>query len=1164
MTHPSPSTRPIFYDEDRRRWTWLLRLGAAALFIASILFGVFVVSVLALPLLPHNALPRSHALDTSLNPILTNRAQAKRRFDARSKRSALARLEEAERIAADERRRQRREAAERRRQAAPPGRRIHPPIVAAFYVNWEQTSLGSLHKHVDQLTHFLPEWLHLTRDGRSFTDARIPEDRIDVEPFVRAHAVPILPILNNYISDPNDADKGAWDPVAAHRLLADPSSRARFVGNLRDYILAQKWQGVNLDLETLDAGDRDLLTEFVRELAAAFHRAGLLVTQDIQPEDDAFDVAALAEANDFLVPMLYDEHSAGDATGPGSIAGISWTRKMLDRLLQQAPADKLVLGLGNYAYDWRAGHTDAESLTYQAAIVQAKESKDPDNPRIARIEIDRTTLNPMYRYVDDNGADHVVWMLDAATTYNQLRIARPHHPAGVALWYMGAEDPGVWEIIGSEYIGQDRGDRIDEGLLNRLHYGRSSEVDFEGEGELLQIEAQPSDGNRIVRRDPATGFIVSENYLAYPSSWVVRRYGDANKKIVLTFDDGPDPRWTPRILDILRREGVKATFFMVGENIEHYPAIVARLWDEGHEIGNHSYTHANLALTGTRRTLLEIAATQRAIESVTGHTTTLFRPPYAIDVEPRTGSDLRPILLAEKYNFLAVGEKIDPQDWNLTKPGPDGAPVRRTAQDIVDAVWRDRDAGSILLLHDGGGDRSATIEALPVLIRRLKAAGYQFITIAQLRGVPRDALFPPITGAELALVGVDRWVFTMVYTAQLILVTLFGLSVILGVSRQVIFTVLAIVQLRRERRRFPAAEPTFRPAVSVVIAAYNEATVIERTVRAILASDYPDVQVIVVDDGSTDDTDQVVRTAFGSEPRVLALRKQNGGKASALNFGLTAATGEIVVALDADTLFAPDTISRLVRHFADPRIGAVSGNVRVGNPRNVLTKWQALEYITSQNFDRRAYDLLNCITVVPGAVGAWRRSAIEAVGGYSSDTLAEDTDLTWRVRRAGYRISNDGSALAFTEAPETLPDLARQRFRWAFGTLQCLWKHRSATFRHGAFGWVALPSLWLYQILFPAISPAMDVAMIWAVFAGNLGRLAGYYLLMVGFELLGAALAVRMDRANPRLLPWLLLQRLVYRQLMYYVILKSIVVAIRGHHVGWGKLDRRGTAEVGT
>lgn len=1162
MTSSSPPTRPVFYDEDRRRWTWVLRLGAALLFVGSILFSIFVISVVALPLLPHNALPKSHALDTSLNPILTNRAQAKRRFDARLKRSALARLVQTERMAAAERRRARRAAAERRRRHAPSTGRIRPPVVAAFYVNWEQTSLGSLHKHVDMLTHFIPEWLHLTRDGRSFTDARIPEDRMDVEPFVRAHGVPILPLLNNFIATPDDPDRGAWNADAAHRLLTDATARARFIAKLSDYIRSQKWQGINLDFETLDAADRDLLTDFVRELATAFHRAGLIVTQDIQPEDDAFDIAALAEVNDFIVPMLYDEHSAGDQSGPGSIAGIPWTRRMLDNLLQKAPADKLVLGLGNYAYDWQKGHTAAESLTYQAAIVQAKESQDPDNPRIARVEIDRDSLNPMYRYIDDNDAEHVVWMLDATATYNQLRVARPHKPAGVALWYMGAEDPGVWDIIGAPFIDRDRGDRIDEGLLNRIHYGRSSEVDFEGEGELLQIAAQPSDGSRALRRDPATGFVVSEHYLAYPSAWVVRRYGDAPKKIAITFDDGPDPRWTPRILDILKQEGVHATFFMVGENIEHYPAIVARLWDEGNEIGNHSYTHPNLALTGAERTLLEIAATQRAIESVTGHTTTLFRPPYAIDVEPRTGGDLRPILLAEKYNFLAVGEKIDPQDWNLTRPGPNGVPVRRTAQDIVDAVWRDRDAGSVLLLHDGGGDRSATIEALPIIIRRLKAAGYHFTTLAELRGVSRDVMFPSITGTELALVGVDKWVFTTIYTAQLILVTLFSLSVVLGVSRQAIFAALALVQLRRERRRFAAPGPPYRPAVSVVIAAYNEAAVIERTVRAILDGDYPVAQVVVVDDGSQDGTADVVRAAFGEDSRVLALSKPNGGKASALNHGLAASTGEIIVALDADTLFAHDTVSRLVRHFVDPKVGAVSGNVRVGNIRNVLTRWQALEYITSQNFDRRAYDLLNCITVVPGAVGAWRRSAIEAVGGYTGDTLAEDTDLTWRVRRAEYRIVNDSTALAFTEAPETLKDLARQRFRWAFGTLQCLWKHRAATFRHGAFGWVALPSLWLYQILFPAISPAMDVAMIWALFAGNFGRLAGYYLLMVGFELLGAFLAVRMDRANPRLLPWLLLQRFVYRQLMYYVILKSLVVAIRGTHVGWGKLDRRGTAEV--
>ncbi len=1161
MTSPSP-TRPVFYDEDRRRWTWVLRLGAAGLFVASIFLSVFVVSVVALPLLPHNALPKSHALDTTADPILTNRAQAKRRFDAGIKRRDLDRQAAADLRAERRRLLVRRDAAEKRRLAAPAGSRIHPPVVAAFYVNWEQTSLGSLHKHVDQLTHFIPEWLHLTRDGKGFTDSRTQEDRVDVEPFVRAHGVPILPILNNFIVQQGMMERGAWDAAAGHRLLADPVARTRLIASLRDFVMARRWQGINLDLETLDAGDRDLLTAFVRELAAAFHGKGLIVSQDIQPEDEAFDIAALAAVNDFLVPMLYDEHSSGDENGAGSIAGIPWTRTTLDALLKKAPANKLVLGLGNYAYDWKKGQITAESMTYQSAVVQAKESLDPDDPRMGRIEMDRKSLNPMYRYLDDSGAEHVVWMLDAASTYNQLQVARHRGTAGVALWYMGAEDPGVWDVIGSSTIERDRGDDIDKGLLAGLHYGQSSEVEFEGEGELLQIEAAPSDGNRAIRRDPASGFIVGESYFSYPSGWVVRRYGDAPKKVVLTFDDGPDSRWTPRILDILKREGVKATFFVVGESVEHNPAIVARMWDEGHEIGNHSYTHANLALTGQERTLLEIAATQRAIEAVTGHTTTLFRPPYAIDVEPRTGSDLRSIRLAEKYNFIAVGEKNDPQDWNLFKPGPDGHPMHRTTRDIVDAVWRDRDLGSIILLHDGGGDRSATLEALPLIIERLKAAGYQFVTIAQLRGVSRETMFPRITGTELALVGVDKWVFATVYTAQLILVTLFGLSVILGVSRQAIFAVLALIQLRRERRRFAAPGPPYHPTVSVVIAAYNEEKVICRTVCTILEGDYPDAQVVVVDDGSKDGTYDAVASTFAGDPRVVAIRKENGGKASALNRGLQVATGEVIVALDADTLFAPDTVSRLVRHFVDPTVGAVSGNVRVGNIRNILTRWQALEYITSQNFDRRAYDLLNCITVVPGAVGAWRRSALEQVGGYTHDTLAEDTDITWRVRRAGFRIVNDSTALAYTEAPETLKDLARQRFRWAFGTLQCLWKHRAATFRHGAFGWVAMPSLWMYQILFPAISPAMDVAMIWSLFAGNLAHVGVYYLFTVCFELLGAALAVRMDGANPRLLPWLLLQRLVYRQLMYYVILKSIVVAIRGHHVGWGKLDRRGTAEV--
>jgi cellulose synthase/poly-beta-1,6-N-acetylglucosamine synthase-like glycosyltransferase len=452
------------------------------------------------------------------------------------------------------------------------------------------------------------------------------------------------------------------------------------------------------------------------------------------------------------------------------------------------------------------------------------------------------------------------------------------------------------------------------------------------------------------------------------------------------------------------------------------------------------------------------------------------------------------------------------------------------------------------------------VAALPQIITQLRALGYHFVSIAQLSGISRQKLMPPITGRDTLLVGGDKFTFEVTYIVQRVLTTLFLLSIYLGISRVALFVGLALIQRAREKRRvFPSG---FTPSVSVIIAAYNEEKVIAHTVRALLDSNYPNLEIVVVNDGSMDRTYEVALEAFGADPRVRVLTKPNGGKASALNRGLMVATGEIMVSLDADTLFAPDTITRLVRHFHDPGVGAVSGNVRVGNVHNLFTRWQALEYITSQNFDRRAYDLLNCITVVPGAVGALRRSAVVAVGGYTHDTLAEDTDLTWKLRRAEWRIVNDNSAMAYTEAPETLRNLAKQRFRWAFGTLQCLWKHRSALFTHGAFGWLALPSLWVYQILFPAVSPFMDVGMLWSLLHGSWALFSSYFLLLLAFEMLAAFLALRMDGGNLRLLPWLALQRFVYRQLMYYVVLKSLVSAIRGGAVGWNKFERTGTARI--
>ncbi|HEX7294506.1 MAG TPA: glycosyltransferase, partial [Pyrinomonadaceae bacterium] len=337
--------------------------------------------------------------------------------------------------------------------------------------------------------------------------------------------------------------------------------------------------------------------------------------------------------------------------------------------------------------------------------------------------------------------------------------------------------------------------------------------------------------------------------------------------------------------------------------------------------------------------------------------------------------------------------------------------------------------------------------------------------------------------------------------------------------------------------------------------------------------------IIVVDDGSEDQTSETVRRQFGDNPRVRLFTVANNGKAEALNSGIRQAKGEIIIALDADTLFGPQTIGALANRFFDPQIGAVAGNAKVGNRTNIVTRWQALEYITSQNMDRRAFASLNCINVVPGAVGAWRRELLEKAGGFSSDTLAEDQDLTLRIRRLGYKIGYEETAIAWTEAPDQLSTLARQRFRWAYGTLQCMWKHGDTLFRprFGALGFIAVPNVWIFQILFALISPVMDLMLVYTLISTGLDRLQQptgysstnlqqvlfYYALFLAIDWISSCFAFMLERRERwRLLWWLFLQRFCYRQVMYYVMIKSVGMALRGPVVGWGKLERKATAEA--
>ena len=358
--------------------------------------------------------------------------------------------------------------------------------------------------------------------------------------------------------------------------------------------------------------------------------------------------------------------------------------------------------------------------------------------------------------------------------------------------------------------------------------------------------------------------------------------------------------------------------------------------------------------------------------------------------------------------------------------------------------------------------------------------------------------------------------------------------------------------------------------MSIIVPAYNEQLNAARTVNSLLAQDYPQLEIIFVDDGSKDETYSKVKEHFSRNRKVQVYTKSNGGKASALNFGIQKSIAEFVVCIDADTQLVTDAVTELMKKFDNKNVAAVAGNVKVGNQVNMITRWQSIEYITSQNFDRRAFDLLNCITVIPGAIGAFRKDAILISGGFTTDTLAEDCDLTMRLHRNGYHIRNCTSAISYTEAPETFRQFLKQRFRWSFGVMQCFWKHRDTVFnpRYKNFGMVAMPNILIYQMILPVLAPLADIILVLSLLAASFGIIVAsiphiilYYIIFSFIDIAGAALAFAYEKENHVKLLWMIPQRLIYRQLMYYILLKSFNKAIKGELQGWGALKRTGSVK---
>ncbi|HEY2030260.1 MAG TPA: glycosyltransferase [Myxococcales bacterium] len=1008
------------------------------------------------------------------------------------------------------------------------------PVLAAFAVNWDPQSLASLRAHADELTQVMPEWIHLAKDGTIAIDS-------DAQLAEAAGKVEIVPTVSNYL------DQG-FQRALLRPLLATDATRKAAAARLLDLCEQHGFAGLNLDFEDLDAPLWQRYVQFVEAVHAELHPRGLSLSVDLPADAKGVPVERLAAASDFLVVMAYDEHASTD--NPGPIATPAFVAESVAAYLRRAPSQKIVVAVGAYGYDWPLdsdGDTarPAEELSFGQALALARENESP-------IDWDAHAQEPSFEYDDETKEKHEVHFLDAPALLAQLEAISTLNVRGVALWRLGAEDPKVFELFDPASRKFDPA-RARQRLDGSIAAHDPEDVIQTGEGEVLSLKARPQSGHRTLAWDPQ-GRLRSVLYERYPSGFILQRQGGhAKGKVLFTFDDGPDPRWTPKILDVLGSKGVKGVFLVIGQNAQNRPDLVRRELDEGHMIGNHSFTHPDLSRVSPLRMELEINVNERLLEWITGKQPKLFRPPYHSDEALDEAQNAQVIGRAGQLGFLTLGQDIDPEDFAQTNPDV-----------IVQRVLDQAAKGSVILLHDGGGDRSATLAALPRIIDALAARGIGFATPEEMTGIPREQLLPPAPRAQTARFGADAVVFGVLGSVSRALGPLFAVAIGLLAFRALLLAFLAPAQARRARRR-GKSQPPEGLTVSVVVPGYNEEAVIARTVDSLLAQEPPVLEVVCVDDGSKDRTLQVLHERFDKNPRVRIFGKENGGKASALNLGFAEARGEVVVALDSDTVFKPDTVAELTAPFADPKVGAVAGNAKVGNRVNRLTRWQALEYVTAQNLERRAWDLASAVPVVPGAVGAWRREAVLREGGFHEDTLAEDTDLTLRLIARGFRVVYAENALAYTEAPESSKSLLKQRFRWTYGVLQACWKHKSRLFRRGGgvLGWVILPAFAVYQFVVPLIAPVVDVLLLISLVRGQALATAVYYFIFFGLDLLLSMVAVLLEGEDLHLLIGLFVQRIAYRQLLWVALVKSLWHALAGMAVGWGKLARTGTVQIG-
>jgi cellulose synthase/poly-beta-1,6-N-acetylglucosamine synthase-like glycosyltransferase/peptidoglycan/xylan/chitin deacetylase (PgdA/CDA1 family)/spore germination protein YaaH len=1166
--------KQIFFDPQRKRWKRLRRIFDITAVVFTLVLAAFIFNVLRTQHLPELLLPmpkhnykaladRSPALRGTRNP-----RPARRKTDRKPSEIPF---------------------------------NTGEGLRAAYYVQDDAASYSSFKEHVHQIDMLFPEWLHVnapsgtlmgtTSDNHEYAvvegaSVRDPDEGNKIKRVIQAakEDTEIFPHLTSYNAHTQSFDSSIGS------VLIDVDKRTALRQQIIRLLTAFKgpkgewvYPGLSLDIENLPDNADQAYMSFIQELYADMHAHNLRLYINTAVSTDNDDLKLLAANSDGILLMNYDEHEVD--SNPGPISSQDWFVANLTRVMTVVPKEKIICALGNYGYDWtlsmppvggkKRARKPFKPQVVDTEVLSVSDAWQRASDADADLDLDYNSLNPHYEYIDeDNNQRHVVWFLDGVTLLDEMRAARGLGLQTFALWRLGSEDSSLWNVW-------DKPSSPDSlRALGPVQPGH--DVDTEGEGDILRVTGLPQPGRRTVtvdtdEPDPRKKLIIDEHMDVYPRTYTIEQYGYHPNEVALSFDDGPDPKWTPRILDILKNRGVKGTFMLIGAEAAENVGLMQRLVREGNEIGNHTYTHPDISEISTRQLDLELKLTERLFASKLGLQPLYFRPPYDIDEEPDTDDQAAPIVRIQQAGFIIIGSKIDTNDWN-EHPRKSPAEITQSVLAQLETMkTKPQFRGSVILLHDGGGDRSATVAALPMLIDALRAHGYTIVPVSALMDKTTAQVMPRLTFWQRLRTLPDYIAFSSAALVVKFIVMVFFVGDILMSARLLLIGILAIID--RLRRPYRQASPGYNPRVAVLIPAYNEETVIVRTIRSVLNSDYKNLHVIVIDDGSSDRTAEAAREAYAAEiaaGHLQVLTKPNGGKAAALNFALDRLKEEIYVGIDADTVIAADAISKLIPHFEDPRIGAMAGNAKVGNRVNLWTRWQALEYITSQNFDRRALALFHIVTVVPGAIGAWRTAPVKAAGGYPINTVAEDADLTMNLLEQGLRVDYEDRSLAFTEAPIDMKGLMRQRFRWSFGILQAVWKHRGAFIRNKAMGIFALPNILIFQMLMPLVSPFIDLMFAAGVVnffvnrhfhpeaasAASFEKLLAYFLAFLLIDFVTSSVAFSLERRHPAnkgdgwLLFHIWLQRFAYRQVFSIVLFKTVKRAIDGKPFNWDKIQR--------